>query len=110
MHPDLDSPELARRLAELGIAVRSIEVASDDEETIEAAVARSRERAELVLVTGGLGPTLDDVTRHGVARAVGRVLVESPEARADLEVWFARRGAPMPETNLRQTLLPEGAE
>jgi len=109
-HMDLNSPELARNLARLGIAVQGVEIASDDEQAIARAVARGRERAELVLVTGGLGPTLDDVTRHGVARALSRGLVPSPEARADLELWYARRGTPMPAANLRQTLLPEGAE
>ena len=109
-HPDLNSPELAARLAELGIAVDGVEVVSDDEEAIAEAVRAARAKAPLVIVTGGLGPTLDDVTRHGIARALGRELERSEEAVRGVRAWFARRGQDeMPEANLRQALLPRGA-
>jgi len=106
---DTNSAWLAGALAALGIAVESVELVGDDEEPIAAAVRRALERAELVLVGGGLGPTLDDVTRHGLARAFGRELHESAAALADVRAWFAGRGVVMSETNRRQALLPTGA-
>ncbi len=108
--PDLNSPELARRLAEVGIRVVSVEVVPDLEPEIERAVRRALDSAEIVIATGGLGPTLDDVTRQGIARAAGRSMVESDAALTEVRRWFDRRGVPMPETNRRQALLPEGAE
>ena len=108
-HPDLNSPELARRLGALGIVVIGVDVVSDDEASIERVVRSALERAEVVIVTGGLGPTLDDVTRFGIARALGVTLEENQDAALGLARWFERRGAPMPETNLRQALLPRGA-
>ncbi len=109
-HPDSNSPELARRLARLGLAVVRTAIVGDDERAIARAVGEALAEADLVVVTGGLGPTLDDVTRAGVASALGRVLVQSPEALHDLEAWYERRGVPMPAPNLRQTYLPQGAE
>jgi nicotinamide-nucleotide amidase len=61
-------------------------------------------------VTGGLGPTLDDVTRHAVARAAGVPLVSSAAALQGIRSWFERAGRGMPAANDRQALLPEGAE
>lgn len=107
---DTNSAWLARELAHLGLAVESIELVGDDEEPIAAAVRRALARAELVLVGGGLGPTLDDVTRHGIARAFGRELIEDALALADVRAWFDGRGVPMSATNLRQALLPRGAQ
>jgi nicotinamide-nucleotide amidase len=107
---DSNSAWLARELGQRGIAVGSIEVVGDDEPLIAAAVQRGLERSELVLVGGGLGPTLDDVTRHGVARALGRELFESDEALAEVRAWFDRRGVAMSDTNRRQALFPRGAQ
>jgi nicotinamide-nucleotide amidase len=106
---DTNSAWMARELAQHGLAVESIEIAGDDEPLIAEAVLRALERSELVLVGGGLGPTLDDVTRHGIARALGRELVESAEALAEVRVWFERRGVAMSDTNRRQALFPRGA-
>ena len=106
---DSNSAFLARELARLGIRVESVELVGDDEPLISAAVSRALARAELVLVGGGLGPTLDDVTRHGIAHALGRELFESEEALADVRGWFERRGVRMSDTNRRQALLPRGA-
>jgi nicotinamide-nucleotide amidase len=106
---DSNSAWLARELGQLGIEVESVELVGDDESLVAAAVQRALARAELVLVGGGLGPTLDDVTRHGVARAFGRELIESPEALAEVRGWFDRRGVAMSDTNRRQALFPRGA-
>lgn len=108
-HPDLNSPFLSRALLEQGREVVQVIVVGDREDQIAAAVLRLAESAELVLVSGGLGPTLDDVTRHGVARAAGVALVSSPEALAQVEAWYAQSSRPMPSSNARQALVPEGA-
>jgi len=108
-HPDLNSPELARELGRLGIKVQHVEIVRDDEEAIATAVKASLARAGLLIVTGGLGPTQDDVTRHGIARAFGRELETSAAALDGLKNWFERRGTDMPVANERQALLPAGA-
>ena len=109
-HPDLNSPELARELGRLGITVQHVEIVRDDEEAIATAVTASLARASLLIVTGGLGPTQDDVTRHGIARAFGRELETSAVALDGLKDWFERRGTDMPVANERQALIPEGAD
>lgn len=108
-HPDLDSPLIAARLPEVGRRVVRVVVVSDDEPAIAEAVADMARRVPLVLVTGGLGPTLDDVTRHGVASAAGFDLVHSEEALSQVTAWYARTGREMPGSNRRQALVPEGA-
>lgn len=66
-------------------------------------------RCDLLLVTGGLGPTDDDVTREALSQALGLALVEREEARINLEEHLARRGVPLRPSHLKQTLAPEGA-
>ena len=104
---DTNSSWLARELARLGIPVESVEVVGDDERALAEAIERARARAGLVTVTGGLGPTLDDVTRHGVARAVGRELVEDEATVTALRAWFEHRKVAMSATNRRQALFPQ---
>ena len=106
---DSNSAWLARELARLGIEVVAAELVADDEPAIADALARALERAELVCVGGGLGPTLDDVTRFGVARAAGLELVEDADTLAALQAWFERRRVPMSATNRQQALFPRGA-
>ena len=108
-HPDLNAPFLARELLALGVPVVEVAVVGDDEEAIATAVQRLATRAELVFVTGGLGPTLDDVTRHAVARAAGRELVEDPDALAQVSAWYRAHDRAMPASNARQALVPRGA-
>ena len=108
-HPDLNSPEIARSLALLGIACTGVCVVRDQEEELAAELSRALGNADLVVVTGGLGPTLDDVTRHAVAAALERPLETSGAALAQVEAWYRGRGSEMPEANKRQALLPRGA-
>lgn len=108
-HPDLNSPEIARQLAALGIPLVETRVVHDLRDRIRAAVTELAARAELVLVTGGLGPTLDDVTREGIADAAGVGLELSDVALAGLAKWFEGRGIDMVESNRRQALFPVGA-
>ncbi|MEW6071913.1 MAG: CinA family nicotinamide mononucleotide deamidase-related protein [Planctomycetota bacterium] len=108
-HRDQNGPEIAQRLAAHGIPVGEVRVVSDDEEAIAAAIGALLAPGTLVVVTGGLGPTLDDVTRHGVARALNLPLDESGAALREIEAWFAARGLPVGEANRRQALVPRGA-
>ena len=106
-HPDLNSPWLAARLTELGRQADRIMVVPDDEASIAEAVEQLAARAPLVVVSGGLGPTLDDVTRHGVARAAGRELALDEQAWSQVRAWYERAGRDMPASNERQALVPE---
>lgn len=106
---DANSSWLARALAPLGITLIGVEIVGDDEQDLVDALRRALARADLVFTTGGLGPTLDDNTRHGIAAGLGLDLAEDPVALAEVEGWFQRRGIPMGPTNRRQALLPRGA-
>lgn len=100
---------LSRRLAELGYTVKRHTTVPDQARAICDAVAEALGRADLVVVTGGLGPTSDDCTREEIARLLGRPLREDPEVLRHLEAFFAARGRPMPPRNRVQALVPEGA-
>lgn len=110
-HPDLNSPFIAARLEELGWRTRRVAVVGDDEEPLAALLEELLESHDLVVTSGGLGPTLDDVTRHAAARAAGVELELVPEALETLRTWWLSRGAEeMPKANERQALIPRGAE
>lgn len=110
-HPDLNSPAIARALLGLGRDVRAIEVAGDDEASIAAALGRLCARFPVVIATGGLGPTLDDVTRHAAARSAGVELVHSEDAWRQVVQYYSQHvRREVPESNLRQALVPRGAE
>jgi nicotinamide-nucleotide amidase len=105
---DTNSQWLATELGLLGVPVAFHTTAAD---TVAAGVEAFRiaaGRAELVVATGGLGPTADDLTRDVLAEVAGCPLDLSAEALAAVEARFARRGIPMPETNRRQALFPRG--
>jgi nicotinamide-nucleotide amidase len=107
---DTNSQWLSQRLAEIGIAVGWHTTVADDLEDNAAAFRIGIQRAQLVLVTGGLGPTQDDLTREALARVAGVELVFHPESFAQIQQMFAMRGRTMPEHNRVQALFPAGAE
>jgi nicotinamide-nucleotide amidase len=107
---DTNSRWLSLRLAEIGIPVGWHTIVADDLEDNVAAFRIAAGRARLVLVSGGLGPTQDDLTREALARAAGVELVLHPESLAHIQQMFARRNRPMPERNRVQALCPAGAE
>ncbi|MEX2356509.1 MAG: competence/damage-inducible protein A [Thermaerobacterales bacterium] len=100
---------LSRRLAQLGVDVYVQTVVGDNLDRLSDVLADAVNRSDVVITTGGLGPTMDDLTRDAVARVIGRGLVEDPVLIAELEKHFERRGVPMTENNRRQACLPEGA-
>jgi nicotinamide-nucleotide amidase len=106
---DTNSQWLSRALAELGIRVHwHTTIADDLEENVEAIGIACR-RAQLVIATGGLGPTQDDLTREAVARVAGVELTLDPAALEHIEHLFAARGRAMPPRNRSQALFPTGA-
>src|SRR5205823_5180725 len=107
---DTNAQWLSRRLAEVGIPVGFHTTVADDFADNLAAFRIAAERAELVLATGGLGPTQDDLTREVLARAAGVELVFHEESFERIREMFARRGRVMTERNRVQALFPAGAE
>jgi nicotinamide-nucleotide amidase len=107
---DTNSQWLSRRLAEIGVAVGwHTTIADDVDSNIEAFQIATR-RAGLVLATGGLGPTQDDLTREVLARVAGVELVLDPESLALIEAMFQKRNRTMPDRNRVQAMFPAGAE
>lgn len=101
---------LAQELAGLGIAHFFQTVVGDNPARIQQTVAMACERSQLILFTGGLGPTPDDLTIETLADFFGAPLVEHPEILADIEAKFTSRGRVMTPSNRKQALLPAGAE
>ena len=106
---DTNSAYLAAGLAEHGIAANEHWTIADDRGAISAAFRRAAEAADVVLVTGGLGPTQDDLTRQGLADAMGSSLVLDEKCLARIEEFFRRRNRPMNEANRVQAMIPAGA-
>ena len=104
---DTNAAYIARRLAELGITLYRKTTIGDNLARASAAVREALQRADVVIATGGLGPTEDDLTREAVADALSVRLVESPEVLASLARFFGARGACMTDNNRRQALCPE---
>ena len=100
---------LADQLLKIGVKTRWVSTVGDEIDSIQAAVSQSLARSNVVLVTGGLGPTHDDVTKSSLAELFGRRLVEDNSVRDHIIGLFAERGRRMPEVNLEQALVPEGA-
>ncbi|HEV3475765.1 MAG TPA: competence/damage-inducible protein A [Actinomycetota bacterium] len=104
-----NAQHISQRLADIGVDVLHHQVVGDNVERIAEAIALALSRADVVIATGGLGPTGDDVTRQGIAAALGRALVRRPEIEDFLREKFRRLGRNMPESNLVQADVPEGA-
>lgn len=110
LHVDTNSLYLTEKLNALGIEVRFKTVVGDRREDLGAAFRSALARSPLIILTGGLGPTEDDINREVVAELLNRRLGEVAELRQRLQERFARLGRTMPANNLRQALVPEGAE
>jgi nicotinamide-nucleotide amidase len=106
---DTNSRWISQRLMELGLAVQYHTTVGDDLGAITGVFRAAVERADVVVISGGLGPTADDLTREAIAKATATELVASAEALAVIHSRFARRGRPMPSSNEVQALLPAGS-
>lgn len=107
---DTNSPWLATRLVELGIEVDGHTTVGDDSDRLVAALRSAMAGSDIVLVTGGLGPTSDDLTRFAVADLAGVALERRQELATAIRAYFADFERPMPQVNLVQADLPVGAE
>jgi len=110
LYLDTNSLFLTGRLNALGIEVRFKTVVGDRADDLATVLRDALSRSRLIILTGGLGPTEDDLTRRVVAEVLGRDLHEDPEIRQQIQERLARFRRPMAENNLRQAMLPEGAE
>lgn len=106
---DTNSGVISSALAGLGIDVVARSIVGDQLAHLELGVRTALQRADVLLLTGGLGPTDDDLTRLAVANALGRTMSEDPEQLERIVSRFARRGLAMPELNRRQAMLIDGA-
>ena len=102
---DTNANYLAGRLALLGIDCLHMQTVGDNLVRAEQAFERALGRSDLVVTTGGLGPTEDDLTREAIAAALGETPVVDPTLEADLVAWFNGRGLVMPERNRKQAWL-----
>jgi len=107
---DTNSQWLSLELAEIGIAVRAHVAVDDDIQAMSAAILAAASRSDVVLITGGLGPTLDDLTREALARVAGVDLVLHQPSLEHVQQMFAKRNRPMPERNVMQAMFPHGAD
>jgi nicotinamide-nucleotide amidase len=106
---DTNSLWLTERLNSIGIEVKFKSVVGDDESVLEEAIRDAMRRSEIIISTGGLGPTEDDITKKVFARVLKRRMVLNEAMLAKIQERFARRGVKMPEINSRQALIPEQA-
>jgi len=107
---DTNSAWLAQRLAEFGVTCVRHQTVADEREPVCHAIADAAARSDLVIITGGLGPTPDDLTRQALADALGVELVLHAPSLAHVERYFADRGRPMHDGNRVQAMVPVGAE
>lgn len=107
---DTNSAWMAKQLNAIGISIHQITSISDTREAILNALAETNERADLVLMTGGLGPTRDDITKVTLCEYFETHLVMHDDVRMGIEKWFESRGIPVLDVNRRQAELPANCD
>jgi len=107
---DSNSAYIAERLEQIGVTVARHHCVGDDIEMLADLFKEVGRRADIAVLTGGLGPTTDDLTTEAAARAAGVKLVLDPTALEAIEAFFEKRNRPMTESNRKQAMLPVGAE
>ncbi|MGC1584015.1 MAG: competence/damage-inducible protein A, partial [Candidatus Acidiferrales bacterium] len=107
---DTNSLFLTRELNKLGVDVIRKAVVGDDRKELRRVFEHALDVAELVICSGGLGPTEDDLTREAIAETLGRRLVRDDEILRTIQERFRRYGRAMPENNVRQSMILEGAQ
>ncbi len=106
---DTNAAWIARQLTTIGLNLYYKTTVGDNEARIAGVIREALRRSGVIIVTGGLGPTVDDVTREGIAAATDRPLEMRPELIDEIGALFRRRGYQMTENNFRQARLPQGA-
>ncbi len=99
---DTNATFLAQQLGGLGIDLYFVSTVGDNQQRIVETLRRAWERADLIITTGGLGPTEDDLTREGIAELLGEEMQVVPELEVELRTFFSGRGVAMPERNVKQ--------
>ncbi len=102
---DTNASYLAGELPALGIDLYFISQVGDNLGRLVETFSRAWQRSDVIITTGGLGPTEDDVTREAIAALMGEEMIVRPELEADLRAYFVRRGRPMTQSNLKQATL-----
>ena len=103
-----DAQLLSRELSALGLNVFYHSVVGDNPQRLRQVVEQAKKRADIIITTGGLGPTCDDLTKTVLAEAFGKKLVPDEESAMRIRAYFARLERKMTENNMNQALLPEG--
>jgi nicotinamide-nucleotide amidase len=106
---DTNSTYIARQLRDIGLNLYYITSAGDNQQRVARVLDTALDRSDIIITTGGLGPTVDDVTREAVAQATGRELVHDARLEASIEAFFQQRGYTMSDNNRRQARIPQGA-
>src|ERR671912_2110498 len=107
---DTNTAWISQRLAELGVAIYRHTTVGDNPDRIVEALREASSRSTLVITTGGLGPTSDDLTNACIATLTGREMVEYPEAREHVDRMFEKFGRKPTANNYKQAFFPEGTE
>lgn len=107
---DTNSAIIAEKLEETGVAVQRHTCAGDDPQVLAAIIEEISDRADICVVTGGLGPTTDDITAEAAAAAAGVDLVEDEKALSMIAAFFKARNREMTASNRKQALVPSGAK
>ena len=105
---NLDAQMLSQELSELGLNVYWHTVVGDNPQRAREAVSIAKKRADIIITTGGLGPTCDDLTKNVLAEAFGKELFFHEPSAERIRSYFQRTGRTMSENNLQQAMLPEG--
>jgi competence/damage-inducible protein CinA-like protein len=106
---DTNSTYIARQLRDIGLNLYFKTVVGDNEARMAEALSIALQRSDVIITTGGLGPTIDDVTRPAIARAVDRPLVFRADLLDQIQARFRAYGVPMGDNNRRQAYVPDGA-
>ncbi len=106
---DTNANYMAQRLPAMGVDLYFMHQIGDNKERLVELIQTARHRSDVVILTGGLGPTEDDVTRDAIAESVGEEAYVVPELEAHLRNFFEQRGGRMPQQNIKQaTIIPSG--
>lgn len=105
---DTNSAWMAKALNNIGVKVKQITSVSDDAAHIKEALAEAEKRAQIILITGGLGPTKDDITKHTLASYFHMEMRSDPEVLKNVEAIFRRSNRPMIASNISQADVPDG--
>ncbi len=101
---------ISEKCAMLGLSMYYQSVVGDNPGRLEEMVKTAMKRSDIIILSGGLGPTQDDLTKETVAKVMGKKLVEDQKARQEIQLFLERRGRTITENNWKQALVPEGCQ